>query len=347
MSYSPTWTNANAQGRLEPGVHSIKLSDAEELVAAINRRRILTYQFDQDYSEQVQSEAYVRRTLINGAPSPPNDFRDALAADILDPPTGGFGGSPPTPASMEWLWPETGADENKVIVSGASEVGEGQVGLFQKLNGTSNWTDSTLTAGQTAIRAVHFNELRQSVEWISRGRWELPIYLTAGIFSPLPDTPWIGELIANNGTQELRSIGNAVVRSNESPPRGLQNATVRSSSYLELTADTDCTAEVYRCLRDIDLANDAPSWNEYAPIASAAWATPGGTGSGDATLIGSINLTAYETGSLSNAALTTTLQAILDGAEPYFLVRRSDTGSATISITGSVTIEFDLDTPPN
>ena len=51
---------------------------------------------------------------------------------------------------MEWLWPEGDADEGKVLVSGAEGVGEGEVGLFQKLSGTDHWTDAVLSAGATA-----------------------------------------------------------------------------------------------------------------------------------------------------------------------------------------------------
>jgi len=348
MPYTPTWSNGNAQGLLEPTVYFIKLSDAEEVADAVNRRRLLTYQAQQDFSSQVNSGAYVRHSIVANASAPPFDnFRDALSQKILNATTGGMGGTPPTPASMDWLWPETGTDENKIIVSGAAGVGEGQVGLFQKLNGTNHWTDATLTAGQTAIRAVHFNELRQAVQWIRRGRWELPIYFAAGIISPLPDTPWIGEAIANNGTHELRSTGFLVIRVADSPARGLVNVTVRSSSYLQITADADCTVAVYHCLRPLGFDADRPTWNEYDPSASAGWAAPGGTGGGDATPIGSIGLTADVPGNLSNVALTAALQTMIDGGEQNLLIRRSDTGSATIAVTGKVIIEFDLDSPPN
>jgi hypothetical protein len=348
MPYAPTWTNGNAQGRLVGAVHNVRLSDAQELCDAINRRRLLTYQNRQDFSSQVHGLAFVRAATVAAQEPPPFDgFRAALCQKVLTPSAGGMGGTPPTPQAMRWIWPLSGADENKVIVSGGSGVGEGEVGLFQKLNGTNHWTDATLTAGGTSIRAAHFNELRQAAEWIRRGRWELPIYYAAGIFSPMPDTPWIGEAIANNGTQELRSLGFAVIRTGETPPRGLTDVLVRAGSFLEVTADTDCTVQVYRCLRGLEFVADPPTWNEYDPGSSLAWSAPGATGGGDSTLLGSIDLTADEPGTLSGQAVTAALQAMIDGAEQNFLLRRSDTGYQTITVTGRAVIEFDLNSPPN
>ena len=348
MSYTATWSNADVQGRLTAGVHAVRLSDPQELAEAINRRCLLVYKSQEDYSGQVQSGAFVNQSTINGGGSPPvQGFRDALAQEILEPAPGGLGGTPPTPASMEWLWPVADENENKVIVNDAGGVGEGQIGLFQQLNGTTSWTDPVVTGGETRIRSVHFNEFRQVVEYLRRGRWELPIYFAAGIFSILPDTPWITEAIANNGTDELRSLGFAVICTDESPARGLANVTVRSDSRLELTVDTDCDVEVFRCLRGLEFVEDPPTWNEFAPGESLAWQTPGATGPQDAVLIGSIQLSADTPGSISNAALTEALQAMIGGSEQNFLVRRSDTGAATVSVTGRLVIEFDLDSPPN
>jgi len=348
MPYTAAWTNANAQGRLDAGVHTVRLPDGQEIAAAINRRRLLTYQGEQNFSSHLNSSAFVKADTIAAASAPPfDDFRTALATKVLAAPLGTRGGVPATPAAMDWLWPLAGDDEDKILVSGAGGVESGQVGLFQMLNGTDHWTDDALTGGRTDIRAVHFNELRQAVEWIRRGRWLLPVYFSAGILSVLPDTPWIGEGISNNGVDELRSLGFAVIRTGDSPPQGLINVAPRSSSYIELTAEADCTVEVYHCLRPLDFVSDPPTWNEYDPDASAAWSTPGGLGSGEATAIGTMNLTAETPGRLSNAALTSALQAMVDGAQPHFLLRRADTGSLTVAVTGSVSIEFDIDSPPN
>lgn len=344
MTYTATWQNGNAQGRLTGGVHAVRLPDADELAERINRRRLLIYKYAQDFSGQVYSGARVRQSTVRSAVAPPFDsFRINLTSGILSPASGALGGAPPTPAAMDWLWPIADGDENKILVAGDSPIGDGQVGLLNKLNGTNHWTDPTLTAGWSDIRAVHFNELRQAVEWISRGRWRLPIYLTAGIFSALPDTPWISQAVAYNGTVDLRSLGYAIISPADTPARGLVDVAVRSSSSLTITADRDCTIEVRRCLRPIAWQSDPPTWNRYAPAAGDAWDSPGAGGAGDSVLIGSVVLPADQPGAISNPAMVSALQAMIDGGEPHFLLRRTDVGTYTVNVTAEVTIEFDLD----
>jgi len=346
MAYVATWTNGNPQGRVEPAVHSVRDDDAAELAGAANRRRRLVYLTGQDFSSQIEPGKVVRAaTLANQTPPPFRNFRDAVTDDILEPAVGGLGGSPPTPAAMDWLWPVADPDENKVVVPWNAEAGE--IALLAEINGTSDWTDPVLTGGQTAVRAIHFNELRQAIEWICRGRWRLPIYFSAGIFSQLPNTSWVGDSIANNGQHELRTIGFVIARTADSPPLGLTNVAVRSSARIELTADTTCQVEVYHCLRAIDFVEDRPTWNEYDPGESLAWTSPGGIGDGDASFIGSLDLEADVTSQLSNAALTAAVQDMIDGSEQNFLVRRSDTGNETIVISGTLVVEFDLNSPPN
>ncbi len=346
MTYTASWTNANAQGRLEPGVHRVRDDDPAELADAVNRRRRLVYLYEQDFSSQIAPGLGIRAaTVASQIPPPFRNLRNNMTEDILSPASGGLGGSPPTPGQMDWLWPAADPDENKILVASNPQAGE--VALMEKLNGSGDWTDPSLAGGQTHIRAVHFNEFRQSVEWITRGRWRMPMYLSSGIFSVLPNTPWIGDSIANNGADELRSTGFVVARTSDSPPLGLTNVTVRATTRLELTADTDCEVEAYHCLRQIDFVSDPATWNEYDPSASAAWTTPGGTGAGDADYIGYVNLSADVTGQLSNAHLASATQALIDGAAQNFLLRRSDTGPETIGISAELVVEFDLDSPPN
>ncbi len=348
MSYSPSWTNAGAQGRVTAGSHNIRLIDAEELADAVNRRRLLTYQLQQDFSSVIYSGAPVGCSLVIGATAPPLDsLRISLEQKVLAVSGGGMGGSPSTPTSMDWLWPVADADENKIIVNDKYGVSAGEVGLFSKLNGTGNWTDYSLSAGQNEARAVHFNEMRQAVEWLRRGRWKMPIYLTAGLISVLPDTPWTGGAVVNNGFDELRTAGYVVMLTGETPQRGIVNATVRSSSCLEITVDTNCTIEAYYCLRDVDFYTDQPTWNEYDPSASLAWSAAGGTGPGDANYLGSLALTANTPANLSSSALTAAFQAMVDGGEQSFLFRRSDTGTESVAVSVETVVDFDLDTPPN
>ncbi len=347
MAYSPSWTNGNGEGRLEGGVHDVKLSDAQEIVDAINRRRLLTFQTEKDYSSSIISGAYVKDVTMDTWPSPPyQSLRNAIEADVLHPPIKIMGGTPPSPTNMQWLWPVSDGDEDKIIIGGSVSPDAEEVSLRDKLNGTNQWTDA-VTDQPTPIRAIHWNELRQATEWIRRGRMELPLYMSVGLFSPAPDTPWTGGGIANDGADELRAVADILSRILPAEPRGLTGVTVRSSSFIELTAEDDCTAKIYHCLRAIDFVDDEPTWNDYAPIAGKSWGTAGGLGGGDATLIGSITLLAGQPNTLSSSGLTSALQNIVNGAEQNFIVTRVDTGPFGIAIEGRAVIDFDLHSPPN
>ena len=60
-------------------------------------------------------------------------------------------------------------------------------------------------------------------------------------------------------------------------------------------------------------------------------------------MIGSVSLEAEVPGDISGGGLTAALQAMVDGAEQNFLLRRTNTGPSTVNISGEVTIEFALD----
>lgn len=348
MAYEPEWSYGDANGRLTAGADTVHLADAQEIASAIGRRQLLTYQLAHDYSSHLYAGASLRQSTLDFAAPPPfQDFRDALTLGVLAAPTGTMGGQPPTPSSMEWLWPADDGDEGKVLVPGLAPPEPGEVGLLDKINGTDAWTDGNLLAGATGVRAVHFNELRQAVEWIRRGRWKMPIYWISGLMSLAPDLPYAGGAVVNTGTDELRSVGYAVFRGSGSPARGLADVTVRSTSYVEVTADVDCTVELYHCLRAMDFQNWPATWNEYNPGTSSAWATPGGTGEGDSVLLGSVALTASTPGQITGTALVSGLQNIIDGAEQNFLIRRTDTDWSSAAVDARVVIEFDLNWPPN
>ena len=346
MTYTAEWTNADANGRVTAGEHFVKISDVSELAEAINRRRLLVYQQEQDFTSAIYSTAEIGRSLINSAEKPPFDnFRKNLDDDILSPNFGCLGGVPPSPGCMYWLWPLADADENKIIVAGSP--GAAQVNLFAKLNGGSDWTDHTLTAGVSSVRAKHINELRQATQWLRRGGWGMPIYFAAGIYSLLPDTNWVGEALGNNGTHELRSLGFAYLKTDHTPARGLTNVTVRPASRIYITADKDCQIEVYRCKRPVNYLNDLPTWNEYSPASNSAWQTPGCSGSLDRQFIGSMAMTADQENYITGSSVAAALQAMIDTGPQNFMVRRSDTGWQTVRITGRIDVEFDINTPPN
>lgn len=332
MTYSPTWTQSDTVGRVAPGTHRVRWIDLQELAAVVTRRRRLTYQDD-----------YFLSTLTHIASGPITTLRTEIL-DLLDPPTGVIPHTPASPSAMDWLWPIDDGDENAPIVPSSPSPGE--VGLLEKLNTLAQWTDPTLS-GYPHVRAVHINELRQAGEWLRRGRWVMPVYLGGGILSTMPDTPWLGECIANNGSDEVRSLGFAEIRHGLSPERGLTNVTIRSSSRLEIQADAACDVEAWRCLRELDLDSDAPTWNEYSPATSGSWQSPGGLGTADAERIDTITLAANTPASITGSSLQSALQAMVDGAERNFLFRRDDTGGATIGLTARLILEFDLNTPPN
>jgi hypothetical protein len=348
MAYDPQWTHGDPSGQLTGGVHRVHLVDPQEIAAAINRRRLLTYQTQEDYGSHLHSGARVRGSTLDFAGPPPfQNFRTSLTATVLQPPPGSMGGDPPTPIGMDWLWPINDGDENKLLVSGLTPPDPGQVGLVCKINGTNQWTDPSLLSGVIGVRAVHFNELRKAAEYVRRGRWDLPIYWISGLFSLLPDTPWTAGVVAHTVTGELRSVGYAVFRGSESPPLGLANLTVRTSSFVEVTADADCTVEVFHCLRPMDFQNWPATWNEYNPGTAAAWATPGGTGPGDSVSLGTVDLEADVPGQITGSSVAAGFQAIADGAEQNFLIRRVDVAWDSVAIAVRAVIEFDLDTPPN
>jgi hypothetical protein len=337
MSYNPTWANGTA-GRLTGGVDRIRLSDPDEIADAINRRRQLEYLSAQDFSSAIYSGARVREPLYDSALSPFNNFRSALAGGsaLLHPSVGGLGGVPPTPSYMRWLWPVADADENKPITGTSPPTGE--VGLLLKINGTNFWTDANLQAGITHVRAVHINELRQAIEYLRRGRWKMPIYWMAGLYDQVPDQNWTAEQVANSGYAELRGAGYACVRSDDDS-LGLTNATARASSYIEITADYDCTVEVYQSSTEIDWANNLPCWN-------TPWGAPGGI-DGNATSLGSVSLTAGVPGQITGSAVAAGLQKILDGDPATFIIRQTSVSYYTATISSSLCIDFDLKSPPN
>jgi hypothetical protein len=338
------WTNGST-GTLQPAVHAARECDLKELADAANRRLLLTYQAARSYGGILDALCPIRRAPLEGSAGPlVPALRSALAQDVLSAPVGVVGPSPATPLQMQWLWPFDDGDENKTIV--LPQPLDGEVNLLAKLNGQACWTDPSLAAAR--VRAVHVNELRRAAEALVRGRWTLPLYMPTGLFSLLPDAPWIGMTVANSGAAELRAVAAVLLSTGDSSPRGLTGVRARSASFIELTADCDCTLELYRCLRDVAPWSDPPTWNEYAPASSLGWQSPGALGAQDAQLVGTLDLLAGTPGRLSSESLRAAIDCMIDGAPQRWLLRRADTGYETITITGGlVVVEFDLACPPN
>lgn len=328
MTYSATWTNGNTEGRIKPGDISVHRCDLRELTQAVNRRLVLTYQAGEDFSVALATSRIGGALLRN--------LRQIIEQRIVNVPAGTIKQSPMIPESMKWLWPVADTDENKVIVT--SSPGPGEVNLFQKLNGTAAWTDPSLADGMP-VRAVHVNELRQCLEWLCRARYVLPIEFGYGLFSIFPDTTWVGYGVANDGADELRSAGVAQLRSIANESLGLSNVTVRSGS-VTVTTEADRALEFYRLNAAIDY--DSP---ERMPCWNWPWSTPGALG--DATLISTISTTAGTPAVISGAAMISALQAMVDGAPMNFLMRQADSDYAQTQFSADLTLDFDLNTPPN
>ena len=342
MTYTPTWTNG-AAGRVAPAEHYVRESDAAELAQAVNRRRRLVYLSDRDYSGEHGPLSRVRARLIGGHEQAYHGLRAALVEEVITPVCGRLGGDPPTPLSMEWLWPLVDGDAGKVIVPGPA--GAGQVSIFQRLNGGSTWSGEVLPG--RPIEAGYVNELRQALEWLCRGRWRLPVYPSGGMLSLLPNTPWIGSTLGNNGTDELRSGGPVLARDPTQPLVGLAGVTVRPETWLEIWTDTTCHVAAYRCLQPVDFEFDRPTWNQYGPARGLSWQQPGGLGAQDSVYIGEILVPANTTVRLQGAELDAAVQAMVDGAEQSMLFRRYDVGYEAVAFTALLGVEFELCTPPN
>jgi hypothetical protein len=169
-----------------------------------------------------------------------------------------------------------------------------------------------------------------------------------GIYSYMPDASWGGGLIANDGEDELRAIyyTNMRVAGQGGVVLGLSNVTVRQSSYMTLTADYNCHLEVYACCRNIDVVNDPATWNNWST--GNGWGSPGGLGGGDCTLIASLTMVANQQRTITGSTLAAVLNSMIQGNPQLFIIRRVDVDWQTISIGGlGLTVDFDLDTPPN
>lgn len=336
MPYCPTWTSGDAAGRVQGGLTPVLRCDLLELAAAANRRRLLAYADPAGWLAGLPPGDRIHAApLLEGAAAC-NSLRNDLRYVLLEPACGVVPGDPPSPSAMAWLWPD-GPAENLPIAFAA---------LMVRINGSPDWTDPPASVG-SRVRAPHVNELRAALELLRRGRWTLPIYWPGGLLSQLPDTAWFGGLVANTGADELRTVGLAALALDGPAIRGLTGVTPREASRVDLTADTDCTVELYRCCRAVDFAGSPPTWNRYNPSALLDWTTPGGVGAGDAQWIGAAALEAGVPASLAGAALNEALSAMIDGQPQNFLLRRSDSGPEAIAVRAQLVVEFDLDSPPN
>lgn len=355
-----TWTDKN---RVEVG-DPIRLAYLTELTQAVNRRMNVLYRNSYDYSAYTGG-GYVRPQIYAGSLLTPPHLRLAVTERIIANDSAGcLGGSPASPTKCEWLWPVAGADYGKPI-SYAVTPPEGKVSIWSYLGsevpGGGGFTDPFLAGQKKFIRAKHINELRQVLEWERYGRWTMPFYMAAGMHSWWPDTPWWGDIVANDGADEVRILGFAYVRLDAAPPyesmnpvRGISSATV-TGGWFDIAADVDgswppnpdvsATIGLYRCTKPVPFEyEDGPSWNNWCN--ASAWSTPGGLG--DCELIGSLSVphshrdwpVFYRLNAGSAA-----FQAMANGAPNVVLARRMDTGPEAVLVQVRCGIEFELNDP--
>lgn len=124
-----------------------------------------------------------------------------------------------------------------------------------------------------------------------------PVRFVAGLFSRLPDTPWLPGHVARHAGAELGALA---------------WLTVSRETKLHLTADVDCRLQL--SWRDQPVDRDAmPTWSRYEPFDSFR-------------PLPSITLRANQTACLS---------AVEVGSEPRaieLLLRRNDAGSDVIQL---------------
>jgi len=363
--YTPNWSNANVAGLVDSTLYH-RRADLAELADAINRRRLLVIQTPFDYPPVLNARPYVSQYAIDDGLDSPNQppYEYALAmrnglvgpgSSILNalPGMDGYLPGPANPISLNWLWPEADGDENKIIRSWQSSPSPTEVGLFNRLNGTTTWTDPTLMPGQFG-KAVHVNELRRVVAMLRRGRWTLPIYWRAGMLSDLPDLTWIPDTLGNDGVDELRSVGGVRFHVDRVSGRhGLHGVRALSASLtftLSFTGSATCEVELRHVLRPVTfLDNDGPSWTYYRRASKLPWAQPGGAGVGDSVAIGgAITVSAGVPVVVNDASLLPAVQAMLDETAPsFFMLRQLDVGKSMVAISNAtITVDFELASPP-
>ena len=137
----------------------------------------------------------------------------------------------------------------------------------------------------------------------------------------MPDTCWLGGLVANTGRAQLHSV----VAIEPDCPLPAGGRRVGRSSRLRITAGDDCRLEVLRCLRPLDPA-DRPTWCASRRRAGAYWSRPGGGGRDDSRPIGMASLAAGRAATLDGDELADALQRLAAGEKVWLILRRVDCG---------------------
>lgn len=161
-----------------------------------------------------------------------------------------------------------------------------------------------------------------------------PARPVGGMFSVMPDTCWVGGLVANTGPHELRSI--VVIEPGQ--PASRSCPPIGSASHLQITGGTDCRIEVYRCLRRL-AAEDRPTWRASRRRAGPQWSAPGAGGSQDSRLIGAVTVSADMAAALGGEDVLKALQSLAAGEQVWLVLRRADVGPNVAAVTVQCEIE--------
>ena len=307
------WTN----GPRVNGTNWVRSIHFTEIVNRINKLRALEF-----LGPDSTLPTFVGDTGVVWTPGV-YELRNAYPGIIVGP------DATPAAYSMRWL----NSSGSPINISTTPPGGE--VSFFSLLNGGTNWTAGGGIDGWIGV--VDLNELRAGLELLTHGLWKFPAYFDGGLFSPLPTMPWFGGSVAKNSSgQELRTAGFVNFSVAGTPLSGLTNVTVRGSSKIWVTGSAACSVEVGRITMPLTVSGGVSrTWG-------VTWNSPWGSPGGDFAAIGSASLTAGTPAAISGVG--SGLQSMIDGGPSYqnFLLRRTDTGSATVSVSVTVDVEFDL-----
>jgi len=349
MSYTTHWTHQDAQGHVNAG-DWIAAADVSELGPAINRRLKIHYNPGGVWpmSTAVAPGDWAEASPLIAA-------RSAIEALV---PAGAYflhaGGWGQLSTLTYWLYPEAGADEDKLIVRDSKPPDAGEVGFFAKLNGGSGWTGSL--TGQ-AIRAVHVNEPRDAIRLLRRGRFKLRVSDggDAKASRSLPGGLWYPPAVARDDEDEMHSWfgGRTWLFASDGAGGsfGLRtaNVTVRDTSVMRFKpVGSDVKAKLYHCMRNVNTSSF--SWTEYDAAAQLSWSSPGGVGGADSAHLVDLDLTNNTWTEFSGSTLTALLQDMVDAsAEPTFMMTPDEEtgwGDDPTHIEVELTLDFELDGPP-
>ena len=256
------WTRQNNAGLLDPGL-SIAAVDINDLQAAVNRR--LKLMFDPARPDLPWPADLAVATGQLARAQPILTARQAFATMLPQwswfPHDSGWG---QLSEYCQWLCPQAGPDEDKIVVPDDCVFYEDEVGFFSKLNGRSDWASLIEPGGWAA--AADINELRDAAALLARPRYRLRVGDggAAKASKPLPGGLWYPPAVARDGSDELHSWfgGRPWLWTDDSAggflgTRG-QSATVRSAAL-----------RLYHCQRPVNPASF--SWTHYDDDAGLAW----------------------------------------------------------------------------